>query len=193
MEQSSKGICYKVVLMGDSFVGKTCLVARRCKGTFDASNEQTIGARFEPISQMVSDGSIVSLQIWDTAGQEKYRSLGPIYYRQANCGIFVFDLTDRRTFTDLDQWINVFKETAGQAVPIVIVGNKSDRDDCTVDCSEAEEFAQKYSAPFFETSAKNGSNVEFMFQKVADMAHRASAAVCNKQPPEEDIERTSCC
>lgn len=186
-------VAYKVVLIGDSFVGKTCLVTRRCKGTFDLANEQTIGARFDPISQVVSDGSVVSLQIWDTAGQEKYRSLGPIYYRQANCGIFVFDLTDRRTFVGLEEWIKVFRETAGPSVPIVIVGNKNDREDACVDCSEAEDFAKQYDAPFFETSAKNGSNVEFMFQKVADMAHKASTAVCRKRPPESDTERSSCC
>ena len=160
----------RIVMIGDAFVGKTALIQRFISKDMPQSYEETVGAAFHSYSTQVN-GQLETIQVWDTAGQEKYRSLGPVYYRNASCAILVFDVTERSTFEDLNDWIRTFRDAAGVGPPIVIVGNKVDLEDSkAVEEQEAMSFAEEHHFPFVSTSALNGYNVEFLFQKVASLA-----------------------
>ena len=161
----------RVVLIGDSYVGKTCLVTRLVKQEFNKNTEDTIGAAFETYEATLADGNKLKMQIWDTAGQEKYISLGPVYYRNASAGIFVYDVTESRTLDSLRVWVQKFRDTVGMDVPVFVVGNKADLDERRkVDCKDGQGFADSVGAKLFvEASALTGTNVVHLFQRVADV------------------------
>ena len=185
----------RVVLIGDAFVGKTALIQRFISKEIQQNYDETVGAAFHSFSTTVN-GNQENIQVWDTAGQEKYRSLGPVYYRNASCAILVYDVTERSSFKDLDEWINTFRSAAGDGPPIVIVGNKVDlEENKVVEEQEGMAFAEKHNLSFFATSAKSGYNVEFLFQKIASLAVEYA-----RKPSEESTARitenktkSSCC
>jgi Ras-related protein Rab-11A/Rab family protein len=167
----------RVVLIGDSAVGKTSLLNRALHSDFVSSITPTIGANWHLFNH-VSDGENFALQIWDTAGSEKYRALGPIYYRNASGAIVVYDITSRVTFQDVEGWVTELKDTAGANVSIVVVGNKSDLDGSReVSESEGIEWCEKFGYDFFEASAKTGHNAHAVFERLAERtAQRARGA-----------------
>lgn len=171
MQRGNDAESFRVVLIGESFVGKSCLVTRLVKQEFNRTTEDTIGAAFESYETTVADGLKVRMQIWDTAGQEKYKSLGPVYYRNAAAGIFVYDITENRTLKNLRTWVQTFRDTVGTEIPIFIVGNKSDLDERRqVECRDGQAFADSVNAALFlETSALTGLNVVQLFQRVANV------------------------
>ncbi|KAH0785626.1 small GTP-binding protein [Histomonas meleagridis] len=189
---------YRVVLVGSSCVGKTAIITRRVKGEKPSNYSETIGAAFFTYKEKIDDEE-VEIQVWDTAGQEKYRALGPVYFRNANAGIFVYDVTDQESFNSLQFWITSFQETAGVDIPIFIVGNKVDlEDNIVVEISMGQKFAQDHGYSFFPTSAVTGRNINFLFQKVADTVYHQGDQFVHKknniQPglPEANDE-TKCC
>ena len=159
----------KVVLVGDTQVGKTCILGRLTSGQFRASSPATVGAAFQNHVITTNKGA-VSMQIWDTAGQEKYRSLAPMYYRSAQVAILFFDLTNRQSFLDLDQWANELEEKTTGEIKTFLVGNKCDlEDERQVSKEEAQEFSFQHGAiEYVETSAKTGDGVVDLFTKVAE-------------------------
>ena len=161
----------KVVLVGDTQVGKTCILGRLTTGSFRSSSPATVGAAFQNHVMTTSKGA-VTMQIWDTAGQEKYRALAPMYYRSAHVAILFFDLTNRESFNSLDQWANELEEKTTGELRLFLVGNKVDLEsDRKVTKEEAEEFGFQHGAiEYFETSAKTGQGVIELFTKVAEMS-----------------------
>ena len=159
----------KVVLVGDTQVGKTCLVQRLISGTFRGSSPPTVGAAFQD-HVMTTEKGVVSMQIWDTAGQEKYRSLAPMYYRNAQAAILVFDLTNTQSYEALEQWATELEEKSSTEIKLFIVGNKCDlTEQRAVSKEEAEEFTYRHGGmAYIETSAKNGTGVLQLFTKVAE-------------------------
>jgi Ras-related protein Rab-5C len=161
-------ISFRAVLVGDSGVGKSSLIHFLIKGAVAPVQNATVGAVFHTITREV-EGRRVQLQIWDTAGQEKYRSIGPVYYRNAAAAIAVYDVSIDDFSTGLDNWIlNVKRSTSSAS--LFIVGNKFDlvTDDDKLALERGKEFADRYHAPFIHTSAKTGFNVEQLFQNVFD-------------------------
>ena len=155
----------RVVLIGETQVGKTSLIQRFLRGQCGTEQKSTIGAVFHT-HEMELDGHRVTMQLWDTAGQERYRALGPIYYRKSNAAIAVFDLTRRDTLQALDEWIRSFRENADDMF-VVIAGNKCDLDakvEFTVE--ETTEWADKVGAECIWTSAQTGIGVEDLFNAV---------------------------
>jgi len=144
----------KLVLVGDSGVGKTNLLNRFSKNRFDPNSRNTIGVDFCAVDLQIKDKK-VRVQFWDTAGQEKYRAISSAYYKNAHGAIIVYDITSRETFENVDNWINELKEHCDKNVKVVIVGNKNDlteeRQVLTVD---GQKLAKKRGFYFFETSAK---------------------------------------
>lgn len=167
----------KVILLGDSGVGKTCLMNRFHSAKFSSQYKATIGADFLTRELPVRD-TLLTLQIWDTAGQERFQSLGVSFYRGADVCVLVYDITDPRSFEKLAGWRDEFLEQAGVPpgadFPIVVLGNKCDREaDRRVSKQRAAQFcrgATERGLPHFETSAKSAKNVEEAFLEAAERA-----------------------
>lgn len=159
---------HRVVLFGNSQVGKTSLIHRFIRKTFEKQQKNTVGAVFHTYEEEVN-GNTVIMQIWDTAGHEKYRSLGPIYYRNASAGIAVFDISDADSLDGLSQWIDDFHRHTEDPL-LYIVGNKIDlKSDNDQELLErASEFADKNGAKIMYTSAKEDTNVTQLFKTVFD-------------------------
>lgn len=157
---------FKLLLIGDSGVGKSCLLLRFADDTYTESYISTIGVDFK-IRTIELDGKTVKLQIWDTAGQERFRTITSSYYRGAHGICVVYDVTDKDSFDNVKQWMQEIEKYATEGVNKLLVGNKSDLDDKQVEYSTAKEFADSLGIPFLETSAKNASNVEQAFLTMA--------------------------
>ena len=156
----------KVTLLGNTGVGKTCIIKRFTEGKFEAVSS-TSGASYSQ-KPLVIDNINVTLDLWDTAGQEKYRSLGRRLYKDAYIVVLVYDITDPKTFEDLkEKWYNDLKTYGEKYTVIGIVGNKSDcYDQEKVSEEEAKEFANKLGAIFMLTSAKTGENIDLLFENL---------------------------
>jgi len=154
---------FKLLLIGDSGVGKSCLLLRFADNTYTDSYISTIGVDFK-IRTLDIDGKTVKLQIWDTAGQERFRTITSSYYRGAHGIIVVYDVTDKVSFNNVKQWLGEIDRYACQSVNKLLVGNKADLvEKKVVDYNEAKEFADSLGISFLETSAKSAQNVEEAF------------------------------
>eukprot|EP00028_Trichosphaerium_sp_Am-I-7-wt_P000729 CAMPEP_0168520234 /NCGR_PEP_ID=MMETSP0405-20121227/7832_1 /TAXON_ID=498012 /ORGANISM="Trichosphaerium sp, Strain Am-I-7 wt" /LENGTH=203 /DNA_ID=CAMNT_0008541009 /DNA_START=620 /DNA_END=1231 /DNA_ORIENTATION=- len=170
-----KKVLLKVIILGDSGVGKTSLMNQYVNKKFSNQYKATIGADFLTKEVMVDD-RLVTMQIWDTAGQERFQSLGVAFYRGADCCVLVFDVNDAKSFENLDSWRDEFLIQAAprepEAFPFVVLGNKIDLEhQRVVSQKRAMAWCQsKGDIPYFETSAKEAINVEQAFQTVAKFA-----------------------
>lgn len=171
---------FKLLLIGDSGVGKSCLLLRFADDTYTESYISTIGVDFK-IRTIEQDQKTVKLQIWDTAGQERFRTITSSYYRGAHGIIIVYDVTDRESFNNVKHWITEIDKYAAEGVNKLLVGNKSDlQSKKVVSYDEAKELADSLSVQFLETSAKNAHNVEESFNL---MAGEIKVRVANKANP----------
>lgn len=171
---SRKKVLLKVIILGDSGVGKTSLMNQYVNKKFSNQYKATIGADFLTKEVMVED-RLVTMQIWDTAGQERFQSLGVAFYRGADCCVLVYDVTMANTFKTLDSWRDEFLIQASprdpENFPFVVLGNKIDLENRAVSQKRAQGWCHsKGDIPYFETSAKEAINVEQAFQIVAKNA-----------------------
>ncbi|EMG48829.1 YPT6 GTP-binding protein YPT6 [Candida maltosa Xu316] len=161
---------YKIVFLGDQSVGKTSLITRFMYDTFDETYAATIGIDFLSKTMYLEEGKTIRLQLWDTAGQERFRSLIPSYIRDSHVAVICYDITNKKSFDNLDKWIKDVKLERGDDVIIVLVGNKSDlaSDKRQVSLEDVENLQNKIGAKFFiETSTKANHNVKLLFKKIA--------------------------
>ena len=158
---------YKIILIGASGVGKTAIVDQLCYKDFSADVQPTVMLQFSSYS-VQADGENVKLQIWDTSGQERFRTMTKVFFRDAVGAILVFDLTHKRSLDELNEWINDINALCAPNVFIILVGNKSDLIDSR-DVSEREinAFASQHNLEYVEVSAKTGTNIEHVFERVA--------------------------
>jgi Ras-related protein Rab-5C len=156
----------KLVILGDSSVGKSCIVHRLLTNDFIEFHESTIGSSFSTQSITVN-GQTVNFEIWDTAGQERYRSLAPMYYRGAKVALVVYDVTSQQSFVGAKRWISLLSSTDLPELIIVLVGNKTDKINREVTNEEGNSFAVENGIMFYETSAKTNVNIQPMFIEVA--------------------------
>ncbi|KAG1858415.1 Rab1b in complex with the Gef domain of DrraSIDM FROM legionella [Suillus subalutaceus] len=164
MHTSEYDYLFKLLLIGDSGVGKSCLLLRFADDTYTESYISTIGVDFK-IRTIELEGKTVKLQI---VSQERFRTITSSYYRGAHGIIVVYDVTDNDTFTNVKQWLQEIDRYASEGVNKLLVGNKSDlTSKKVVEYSVAKEFADQLSIPFLETSAKNATNVEQAFLTMA--------------------------
>jgi len=171
-------ICqFKLVLLGESAVGKSSLVLRFVKGQFHEYQESTIGAAFLTQTVMLDDIT-VKFEIWDTAGQERYHSLAPMYYRGAQAAIVVYDITNQETFARAKTWVKELQRQASPNIVIALAGNKSDlAAKRMVDHDEAYAYADENGLLFMETSAKTAMNVTDIFLAIAKKLPKGEQAV----------------
>jgi Ras-related protein Rab-1A len=158
---------FKLVLIGDSGVGKSCLLLRFADDNFTDSYISTIGVDFR-FRTITIDDKIVKLQIWDTAGQERFRTITSAYYRGADGIIMVYDVTSSESFDHVEEWLSEVDRYANENTSKLLVGNKADLiDEKQVTKETAQSFADKLSIPFLETSAKTATNVDTAFLTMA--------------------------
>ena len=150
----------KIMLIGDSNVGKTSILKRFCKNIFSTSYISTVGIDFE--NKYIKIGKqTINLQIWDTAGQERYKVLSRNYYNNSDAFMIVYDITNLKSFESVTNWIEQIKENASENVKSILIGNKSDLEvKRKIKTEEGKNLANKININFYETSAQNGSNIE---------------------------------
>jgi len=157
----------KLLLIGDSGVGKSCLLLRFSEDSFAPSFITTIGIDYK-IRTIELDGKKIKLQIWDTAGQERFRTITTAYYRSAMGVLLVYDVTDDKSFANIKNWIRNIEQHASENINKVLVGNKCDLvDKRIIDTARGKSLADEFKIPFYETSAKNSINVEEAFISLA--------------------------
>ncbi|CAG9311964.1 unnamed protein product [Blepharisma stoltei] len=158
----------KIVIIGAPTVGKSSLMKRFCDGTFTFSIGPTIGLAERTINIRIHDKDIL-LNIWDTAGQENFRVVNKLYYKNTSGAIIVFDVTKRESFNDLDWWIKDLTDNAPPNLKNFLVGNKIDlADQRIIPTKEGQNFAKRHDMEYLETSAKEGTDVEKLFQVLAE-------------------------
>mmetsp|Transcript_32207 Transcript_32207/g.39535 ORF Transcript_32207/g.39535 Transcript_32207/m.39535 type:complete len:194 (-) Transcript_32207:266-847(-) len=177
---SNRVFHFKLVLLGDTAVGKSCLVVRFVRDEFFEFQEPTIGAAF--LTQTVAlDDATVKFEIWDTAGQERYRSLAPMYYRGAAAAIIVYDITNPDSFAGAKSWVKELQRRGDPNVVIALAGNKADLESRRkVQFEEANAYAAENGILHLETSAKNANNVKPLFVEIANKLP--------KNPPQPERE-----
>jgi Ras-related protein Rab-8A len=168
---SNKSAAYdyliKLLLIGDSGVGKSCLLLRFSDDSFTPSFITTIGIDFK-IRTIDLEGKRIKLQIWDTAGQERFRTITTAYYRGAMGILLVYDVTDEKSFNNIRNWIRNIEQHATESVNKILIGNKCDMvEKKVVDSARGKALADEYGIKFLETSAKNSINVEEAFITLA--------------------------
>lgn len=167
-ETGSVDYLFKLVLVGESGVGKTCLLTRWADSTFAARTRCTIGVDFRIRSLNVA-GSRVKVQVWDSAGQERFRTIATSYYRGAHGVAFVFDLTNAHSFEAVDEWIDEVDRHVDEEAQRVLVGSKSDLiEERQVDVEEAKQKAEQLGVLYIETSALEDDNVGEMFDAIVE-------------------------
>lgn len=163
---------FKVVLIGDSAVGKSQLLNRFARNEFTLDSKATIGVEFQTRTIMV-DQKTVKAQIWDTAGQERYRAVTSAYYRGAVGAMLVYDVTKRQTFDHIARWLEELRSHADNNIVIMLIGNKTDLATLrAVPTEDAKEFAEKEGLFFLETSALEATNVDTAFHTVLTEIYR---------------------
>jgi len=165
----SNRVChFKLVLLGDAAVGKSCLVVRFVRDEFFEFQEPTIGAAFLTQTVALDDTTSVKFEIWDTAGQERYRSLAPMYYRGAAAAIVVYDITDPDSFSGAKSWVKELQRRGDPNVVIALAGNKADLEQRQkVPKEEVDAYAAENGILHLVTSAKDGTNVKALFVEIA--------------------------
>lgn len=163
---------FKVVLIGDSGVGKSNLLSRFTRNEFNLESKSTIGVEFATRSISV-DNKTIKAQIWDTAGQERYRAITSAYYRGAVGALLVYDIAKQQSFENVTRWLRELRDHADSNIVIMLVGNKSDlRHLRAVPTEEAKAFAAENNLSFIETSALDASNVEAAFENILTEIYR---------------------
>merc|ERR1711908_213804 len=174
--KSPHDMLIKLLLIGDSGVGKSCLLCRYSDDVFNSNFITTIGIDFK-IRTIELDGAKIKLQIWDTAGQERFRTITQAYYRGAMGILLVYDVTDDKTFNNIRTWMRNIEQHANEQVVKILLGNKSDMPEKKMVTKEqGEQLAKEFDIQFFETSAKTNENVEEAFTAIA-------RAIKDKKPP----------
>ena len=164
---------YKILLLGDSTVGKTCFLLRYMDDSFLDLHMATIGLDYRLKTMILEDQKIVKIQLWDTAGQDKFRAITRNYYKGASGIILIFDVTNLNSYENIKKWINEIKEEISENVSIVLIGNKIDNvKERKITKEQGDKLASEIGVKFFETSAKTGEGVNesvfFLVKKIFD-------------------------
>ncbi|XP_052754459.1 ras-related protein Rab-18A-like [Galleria mellonella] len=170
------GVRFKILLIGDSAVGKTNIILAFTKGRYNPLQPVTVGVDYK-IKDIEVNGVKVKLSIWDTAGQEKFSSLIPSFYRNAHGAIFVYDTTEPQTLANLEKWLQELKDnTTRENVVCLVAGNKIDRPRA-VRSAQGQAFAQKHKMLYFECSAKNNDGINLIFEELVQKIIETSASL----------------
>ena len=171
-DNSQYDLSFKMIVIGDAGVGKSCLTAKAARGVFEESYSATVGFEFLTFNVKI-DGKIIKLQIWDTCGQEIYRSLISSFYRNASLAMMVYSIDSKETFTHIETWLKEVKLQSNPDIKVFLIGNKADLDNQReVQTNEAKQFQDENGIHYFsETSAKSGLNAQEVFIEAAKLLY----------------------
>ena len=181
----SRKVLLKIIILGDSGVGKTSILHKYVNNKFIEEHKATIGADFNTKEIMIDDNRLITLQIWDTAGQERFQSLGNAFYRGADACILVYDITNKQSYDRIQTWKDNFLRQssphAPELFPFLLLGNKSDLEvQRQVQSADARQYASKSKCmKFYEVSALTGQNLEVSIRLIANIASNMSADMGN--------------
>ena len=169
--EASEPPLYKILLLGDSTVGKTCFLLRYVDDSFLDLHMATIGLDYRLKTLILEEQKIVKVQLWDTAGQDKFRAITRNYYKGASGIILIFDVTNIKSYENIKKWINEIKEEISEKVKIVLIGNKIDNvQERKISKEQGDKLASEIGVKFFETSAKTGEGINesvfFLVKKI---------------------------
>jgi small GTP-binding protein len=183
----------KVVIVGDSGTGKTKLTIRYVQNTFETNALPTVGVDFL-IKEVHVQGSSYRMEIWDTAGQEKFRTITESYFRNASGALIVYDVSNEKSFESAPRWLASLRRQVGDSVPVMLIGNKDDLRH-TVDDARALEWAEANGLPHFFTSAQSGSNIQMVFEELSQRMVRSRQSVCEIRtfPLDSESSQDKCC
>ena len=173
-EEKTKILETKIVLLGDVSVGKTSIASRYCKNSFNEHHINTIGGAYQQQKVVLSNGAMVKLHIWDTSGQERFRAMTNLYYRDAQVAILVYDIKSESSFASIEFWIQELKyKVENENMILCLVGNKCDvsQDERKISTNKGKNFAQENNMIFYETSAKTGEGVKDLFVTIANKVY----------------------
>ena len=207
MEKEPYDFLFKMILIGDSSVGKSNILLKYLKDQFDPNSRATVGVEFGT-KNITLNNKKIKIQIWDTAGQERYRSITSAYYKGAKGAFIVYDITRKATFENIDKWIADLKINGDSNISIVLIGNKSDLEEKReVTKEEGLKKSQDCKTAFMETSALNGDNVHKAFDELIEQIYQNNSALLeqendveidkgvnlNEENNENNKEKKSCC
>ena len=188
---------YKILILGDPAVGKSCFLARYVENSFENVYMSTAGMDYKYKDVELGDGKLIKLQIWDTAGQERYRTLTTNLYKGAVGIVLIYDITNKKTFDNVRSWITSIEEETSKKIILILVGNKADlKDERKVQKEEGEDIAKEFNLPFFESSAQSGLNVKSVFETLAKLIVEKKAQSANqgqKLTNIKNVEKKKCC
>ena len=171
-EDDNYEMMFKVVLVGDSFVGKTNIMSKYIKNEFHEDSKATVGVEFGS-KQFTVEGHSIKAQIWDTAGQERYKAITSAYYKGAKGAFIVYDITRKQSFESVEKWVNDVTAVADKKITIILIGNKSDLEDQRqVTKEQGQEKANKLELAFLETSALSGDNLDKAFDMMMNEVYK---------------------
>ncbi len=180
-EQNEYTMLFKIVIIGDTYVGKTNILSRYISNEFDPNSNSTIGVELTTKTYNF-DNNDVKVQIWDTAGQEKYRSITSSYYKGAQGCLLVYDITKKNSFDNIDKWYSELKSNSDEKIYTMLLGNKSDlEENREVSIEEAEKKAKNFNIAFMETSAYNGNNINKAFNELINNVYQNNKHAFNQE------------
>jgi len=189
LEEEEYEMMIKIILIGDSSVGKTNIMSKYLKGQFMANSKATVGVEFGS-KAFKFDNHNIKAQIWDTAGQEKYKAITGAYYKGCKGAFVVYDITRKETFENVEKWINDLKVSADPKLNIILIGNKCDLEEKREVLKEqGEEKAKAFECAFLETSALNGDNIEKGFEMMASEIFRRCMEGNSEQEDSGSLEK----
>ena len=183
-EDENYEMIFKVVLVGDSFVGKTNIMSKYIKNEFHEDSKATVGVEFGS-KQFTVEGHSIKAQIWDTAGQERYKAITSAYYKGAKGAFIVYDITRKQSFDSVEKWVNDVTAVADKKITIILIGNKCDLEDQRqITKEQGEEKANKLEIAFLETSALSGENLDKAFDKMMNEVYKK----CHEEMLSDDVD-----
>lgn len=171
MVENSSPDLVKILLVGNSSVGKTCIFLRYSEDLFNENHLSTIGLDYFTKDFEMDDGQRMTFQIWDTAGQDRFKSIVKNYFKGAHGILLIYDVTSRKSFDALTHWLNQITDNSSQHIKILVIGNKCDCSNREVTKTEGKELANRMGYEYVETSAKNGENINEAFQNICNIAY----------------------
>ena len=210
MEEDNYEMMFKVVLVGDSSVGKTNIMSKYLKNEFHEDSKATVGVEFGS-KQFTVEGHKIKAQIWDTAGQERYKAMTSAYFKGAKGAFIVYDITSKSSFESVDRWLNDLRVSADKNLTVIIIGNKCDLEQQRdVKKEQGEEKSKSNGVAFMETSALSGENIDKAFDKMVnevfkkcheefisdgdlDIVGGSEEINLEKTKPKDDGKKKKCC
>ena len=179
---------FKVVVVGDSGVGKTNLIKRFVSNEFKSDSKATVGVEFLS-KNFIINGEIFKIEIWDTAGQERYKSITTAYYKGAKGAMIVYDVTNQTSFDNVDKWYNEIKDKAAKNINLIMIGNKNDLvDKKIINSDSSTEKAKSFGIAIMETSALDASNVKEAFYLILQEMYKSVKSMINNTEKKDNVE-----